>query len=177
MHIIIGALSAILTLLYILERLDIDIGWYNPWSWRRRRAWARRYTGDPVYSVEDPVHAAAILVTGVARLDGSVCAEEKQALIGLFEEKFSLGGKAAAELLGSAAHLLGAPQVVETQLDGLASKTAGLFSVEQSDSIIDMMERVAALDGGPTPLQLDYVNRMRRVLQVSPAESAWASSS
>jgi uncharacterized tellurite resistance protein B-like protein len=175
MHIILGALSAILTLLYILERLDIDIGWYNPWSWRSRRAWARRYTGDPVYSVENPVHAAAILITGVARLDGSVCAEEKQALIGLFEEKFSLGGKAAAELLGSAAHLLGAPQVVETQLDGLASKTKGLFSAEQSDSIIDMMERVAALDGGPTPLQLDYVNRIRRVLQESQTEGAWAS--
>lgn len=174
MHIIIGALSAILTLLYIFERLGIDIGWYNPWSWRRRRAWARRYSGDPVYSVDDPMHAAAILVTGVARLDGTVCAEEKKALIALFEEKFSLGPKAAAELLGSAAHLLGAPQVVETQLDGLAGKTRELFSPEQSESIIDMMERIAALDGGPTPLQIGYVNRMRSVLQAVPADGAWA---
>ena len=37
------------------------------------------------------------------------------------------------------------------------------------------MERVAALDGGPTALQLDYVNRMRGVLQISQAEGAWAS--
>ena len=175
MHIIIGALSAILTLLYILERLGIDIGWYNPWSWRRRRAWSRRYDGDPIYSVDDPMHAAAILVTGVARLDGTVSAEEKQALIALFGEKFSLPPKAAAELLGSAAHLLGAPQVVETQLTGLAGKTQGLFSLEQAASIVDMMERIAALDGGPTEAQVDYVNHMRTALKPAQPAGAWAS--
>ena len=38
MHIILGALGSIVTILYMLDRLGIDIGGLNPFYWYRRRA-------------------------------------------------------------------------------------------------------------------------------------------
>lgn len=174
MHIVVGILSAILTLLYILDRVGIDVGGLNPWSWRRRRAWARRYHGDPIYSVDDPIQAAAIFITGTARLSGGVSAEEKRVILGLFEEKFSLSARDASELFGSAMHLLGAPQVIETQLDGLAGRTRDLFSAEQSESILEMMADIAALDGGSTAKQTEYLARMRAALAKAEPVGSWA---
>ena len=42
MHIIIGFLTALATLLYALDRLGVDLGWFNPWAWKRRRGPPRR---------------------------------------------------------------------------------------------------------------------------------------
>lgn len=175
MHIVIGILSAILTILYILDRVGIDVGALNPWSWRRRRAWAKRYHGDPIYSVDDPIQAAAIFITGTARLGGGVSAEEKRVILGLFEEKFSLNARDASELFGSAMHLLGAPQVIDTQLDGLAGRTRDLFTPEQAESILEMLRDIAALDGGSTAKQNEYITRLRAALVKPEPVGSWAS--
>ncbi len=174
MHILFGLLSAIVTILYILDRVGIDIGWYNPWSWRRRRSWAKKYDGDPIYSVEDPIHAAAILVTGVAKLDGDLSQEQKQAIRDLFAKRFSLNDKEASGLLGSAAHLLGAPQIIEMQLNGLAGKLKDSFSPEQARSLLEMMESIAAVGGGPTPVQQEHLQRMRALLEKPDPVRSWA---
>lgn len=119
MHILLALLSAIVTILYVLDRIGIDIGWYNPWSWRRRRAWAMKHDGDPIYSVEDPIHAAAIFVTGAAKLDGDLSQEQKQA-------------------------------------------------------ILEMMDSIAAVGGGPTQLQQEYLLRMRDLFAKPEAAYSWA---
>ena len=59
MHIL-GLLTLIVSILYLLDRTGIDIGWLNPFHWHRRRAWSKQYHGDPIYSVEDPLHIAAL---------------------------------------------------------------------------------------------------------------------
>ncbi len=174
MHILLGMLGGLVSLLYVLDRLGIDVGWFNPWSWRRRRAWAKKYDGDPIYSVDDPVQAAAILVAGVAKLDGDLSGEDKQAIRLLFEETFALSEKEASQLLTSAAHLLGAPQVIETQLKGLAGRIHASYSAEQSVSVLDMMERAAAFGGGPTPAQQDFLTQMRGLFGKPQPSGTWA---
>ena len=70
MHIVLGALTTIVTILWLLHRLaemGIDLGGLNPWYWRRRRAWRKKYEGDPIYAVEDPIDVAAIFVIGADR--------------------------------------------------------------------------------------------------------------
>ena len=66
MHLILGLLTAIVTILFLLDRLGINLGGLNPFDWRRRRAFAKRYGADPIYSVEDPIHVAALLIIGAA---------------------------------------------------------------------------------------------------------------
>ena len=161
MHVVLGLLGSIITILYLLDRMGIDLGGLNPFNWRRRRAWAKRYDGDPIYSIEDPMDVAAILIVGVAKLDGDLSAEQKKVVLNQFKSIFSLDTSAASELLGSAAHLLGAPQVIDTQLDGVAQKNKGKFTKDQAESMIRMMIDLASADGDLTAKQSEYVERMQ----------------
>ena len=177
MHVILGLLGTVVTILYLLSRLSdmgINLGGLNPFYWRRRRAWAKKYQGDPIYSVEDPMHVAAILIVGAAKLDGDLTSEQKKAAIHAFREKFSLETKGASDLLGSAAHLLGAPQVVVTQLDGVADRNRKRFSSEQVESLLEMIVDVAGAEGELSAAQKDYVDDIRaRLLPEQQDSSSW----
>jgi uncharacterized tellurite resistance protein B-like protein len=161
MHILIAFLGSLVTVFYLLDRLGIDIGGFNPFHWRRKRAWSRRYQSDPIYSIEDPLHVAALLILGAAKLDGNVSAEQKRVALQRFEAVFSLDDKEAAELVGSAIHLLGAPQIIDAQLNGLADKNQNCFTQDQADSMVQLMAEVVSADGEVTAAQSEFIESMR----------------
>ena len=161
MHILIAFLGSLVTVFYLLDRLGIDIGGFNPFHWRRKRVWSRRYQSDPIYSVEDPLHIAALLILGAAKLDGNVSAEQKRVALQRFEAVFSLDNKEASELVGSAIHLLGAPQIIDAQLNGLADKNQNCFTQDQADSMFQLMAEVVSADGDVTAAQSEFIERMR----------------
>ena len=161
MHIILGALGSIVTILFLLDRLGIDLGGMNPFYWYRRRAFAKKYGSDPIFSVEDPMDIASLLIIGADKLDGDLTAKQKQMAQQLFESEFSLCEKEALQLLGSAAHLLAAPQLIEDQLAKLAARSAERFSPEQTESLIDMMTRVASADGGLSASQQAFIQQVK----------------
>jgi uncharacterized tellurite resistance protein B-like protein len=161
MHILIAFLGTLVTVFYLLDRLGIDIGGFNPFHWRRKRAWSRQYHGDPVYSIEDPLQVAALLVLGVAKLDGVISAGQNKVALEQFESVFSLDAKEASELVTSAIHLLGAPQIIDAQLKGLSDKNKSLFTQEQADSMIELMLEVVSADGEVTPAQSEFIESMR----------------
>jgi uncharacterized tellurite resistance protein B-like protein len=175
MHIILGLLGTIVTTLYLLDRLGIDLGGLNPFDWRRRRAWAAKYEGDPIYSVEDPKHVAALLIVGVAKLDGDLSAEQKKVALSKFQSSFSLDSRAASELLGSAAYLLGSPQIIDTQLNGVARRNKDRFSKEQAESMIQMMIEVASADGDLSAKQSEHVARMKSLFSLArESKGTWS---
>ena len=169
MHIILGLLGAIASLLFILDRLGIDIGWLNPFSWARRRAWAKKYEGDPIYAVEDPVQVAAILAIGIARLGGDIGAEQKQGIVQTFADTFSLDEREAHGLYISSQHLLGAPQILENQLNGVVDRHGDTFSAEQSASLIELIRTTVE---SPTETQRNFVESITSRLKV-PATGVW----
>ena len=177
MHVVLALLGSIVTLLYLLDRLGIDLGGLNPFYWRRRRAWRKRYEGDPIHSVEDPMEIAALFVVGVAKLDGDVSAGQKAAALREFETRFSMTGRDAARLFGSSAHLLGQPQVLRVQLEGVLERHQEHFTADQVESLIDMMVTVAAADGEPTEQQSEMISAVRdRLAKPAPVEGVWGQS-
>lgn len=175
MHILLGLLGSIVTVLYILDRIGIDLGGLNPFYWYRRRAFAKKYGADPIFSIEDPLHVASLLVIGVAKLDGDLTAAQKAIAQAQFETNFSMDSRAASELFGSAAHLLAAPQLLDSQLTKLADKNSSRFSREQVDSLIEMMTRVASADGKPSSAQEAFISGVRaKLVQQHQPEGTWA---
>lgn len=166
MHIIIGFLGSLVTIFYLLDRLGIDIGGLNPFYWYRRYAFAKKFGADPIYSIEDPLHVASLLVIGVAKLDGDLTAEQKRVAQEQFESSFSMDPKESSELFGSAAHLLAAPQLIDTQLQKLVNQNKGRFSAEQAASVLQMMDVVAAAEGQPTEAQRNFIAGVRSGLSV-----------
>ena len=139
MHIILGFLTSVITILYLLDRMGVDIGGLNPFAWARRRRFRQRYEGDPIYATEDQMEVAALLIAGMARIDGDMTAEQKGAIEHAFMSTFSLTEKDAHQLLLASTHLLGAPQIIHTQLEGLLKRTADTFTRSQADSILALV--------------------------------------
>ena len=161
MHVLLGILTAIVSILFALDRLGIDLGGMNPFYWYRRRAFAKKYGSDPIYSVEDPVHIAALLVIGAAKLDGDVTAEQKRLAQEQFMAEFSIDEREASQLFGSAAHLLAAPQLIGEQLDKLADRNKDTFSPEQAESLMQMLVKGAAAHGTVSASQQEFIDSVR----------------
>lgn len=173
MHIIAGLLGALVTVLYLLDRVGVDLGWLNPWAWRRRRAWSRKFESDPIYSIQEPIEVAAVIIVGVAKLQGDLTADQKAATLRRFEEEFGLGSRAASELLGSVTHLLGAPQVIRTQLEGVLSRNRQAFSPEQAQSLIELTQEISAAGGGLNDEQQSFIEQLRSSLVVENGKGKW----
>lgn len=161
MHIIIGFLTSLVTVFYLLDRLGIDLGGFNPFHWRRRRAWLRKHRGDPIYSVEDPMEVAGLFVVGIAKIDGDITAEEKKSILAEFSSNFSLSDSEASQLLGSSAHLLGQPQLIGTQLTTVLSRLDDLFTAEQAESLASMMTTVISSNENISPEQTELIEAIR----------------
>lgn len=175
MHILIAFLGSLVTLFYLLDRLGIDIGGFNPFHWRRKRAWLKKYDSDPIYSVEDPLHVAALLILGAAKLDGVISAEQKRVALEQFETTFSLSSQEASELVGSAVHLLGSPQIIDAQIKGLADKNKSCFTKEQADSMLQLMVTVCSADGSATAEQTALVENLRtHFVTPEPSQGTWS---
>lgn len=175
MHIVLALLGSIVTILVLLDRLGVDIGWLNPFHWGHRRRWANKFEGDPIYAIEEPLHVAALLIMGVARLDGEISAEQKQTAQEQFEAVFKLESKEASELMTSASHLLGGPQILENQIDGLIGRNEGTFSPEQAQSMMEMMVKVASADGALSATQQDFIDKIRsKCVQAPKGDGTWA---
>ena len=161
MHVIIGLLGGLVTIFFLLDRLGIDIGGLNPFYWYRRHAYAKKYGADPIYSIEDPVHIAALLVIGTAKLDGDITSGQKETTQELFATHFSIDARAASDLFGSAAHLLAAPQLIGGQLEKLADHNGERFSPDQVKSLIEMMHKVASADGPASSSQEEFIESIQ----------------
>ncbi len=177
MHILLGLLVTIVTVLILLKRLadnGIDLAGLNPFLWRRRRNWRLQVEGDPVFAIEDPKDMAALLVVGVAKIDGEISAEEKHAIRSEFETTFSMSASDAAELLASSAYLLRDGEVLRSQLEAVLKRTHDRFTGEQIDSLFEMINRVALVDGTPTDMQVEFIASLRRQLMAArPQTTTW----
>jgi hypothetical protein len=171
-----GSIVAILILLKGLADAGIDLGGLNPFLWRRRRQWREKIHGNPIFSVQEPKDLAALLVVGVAKIDGDMSADEKRAVLKEFESTLALKARDAAALLGSSVYLLGDPNLLMTQLDDVLRGARDKFTSEQVVSTLAMMERVADACGTPSAQQSQLIENVRgRLGRMQPARgSIWA---
>jgi tellurite resistance protein len=166
-HVILGALGSIVTLLWILHRLadmGVDLGGLNPWAWRRRRKWRSTFEANPIFSITSPMEVTALLIAATAKADGDMSADEKQAILQMFEQEFRLANAEAASLLAASTHLLGKGEEVRDKLEAILAPSLDKFSAEQAQSAIDLLQRIAAVAGAATVAQAQLIERARALL-------------
>ncbi|MEM8983196.1 MAG: TerB family tellurite resistance protein [Pseudomonadota bacterium] len=178
MHVILGFLGTIVTILWLLHRLaemGIDLGGLNPWAWARRRRWRKAYEANPVFAIDGPMDAAALLVTATAKADGDMSSEEKQAVLGLFARTFELSERDATALLTASVHLFGSGEQVATQLKQVLAPSVAKFNEEQTEQTLDMMRDIAMIGGSASETQRALIRETERVFaeKATPAK-AWS---
>ena len=178
MHILIGALGSIVTILWLLHRLaemGIDLGGLNPWAWRRRRKWRAAYQANPIYSITSPMELTALLVAATAKADGDMSSEEKGKILEMFEQEFHFSDRDAASLLAASTHLLGNGDAVRDNLADVIRPAKDSFTDAQAASATSMVERIAELGGSANVLQREFADSVRgELMPGAVSESEWA---
>lgn len=175
MHIILGILGVVVTILVLLNRLQdggIDIGWLNPFSWHRRRKFRQQYQLSAAYTLDNPMDVAALFMLAIAKADGDITREQKESLLGLFESEFRLSPAEAKYLLGSSAHVLGNGAAVKSNPKAVVARCADKFTEEQVLSTRKLFNEVAHLDGAPSDEQASLLKSFVAVLP-STSNSQW----
>ena len=172
MHIILGLLGTIVTILVLLNKLaeaGIDLGGLNPYLWNRRRKWKKLYEGNPLYKIQQPMDATAILMVAVAKADGDMTKEDKASLLRYFETDFRLSKKDAAGLLISSVHLLGDGNELRANLSKFLAPSQENFSEERARSAVALVSRVAGDAGARHENTELFVRQVETELKPGPS--------
>jgi uncharacterized tellurite resistance protein B-like protein len=168
MHIIMGVLGSVITILILanqLSRMGIDVGWLNPFAWSRRRKWQKQYHADPAFSMDRPMEAVAGLLYVMAKCSGEITREQKECLLEIFETEFRLGERQATELLSSSSFLLKDEDKVIENLKSFLKPSLARFDDEKRASTLDLLQKVADCEGTRTSKQEEFLNRVAPFFQ------------
>ena len=148
MHIILALAGAIITILILLRKLGeagITLDSINPFAWYRRHQWRKKYHSKPLFNIEDPLKAAALMIVAVAKADGDISLEEKKHILGLFEREFGFSADEAAGLFTSSVFFLKDEVDISSYVARILEPSAAHFSDHQIGFTVDCMQQVAAL--------------------------------
>jgi len=168
MHIIIGLITAVAGLFWALnslERSGFRLSSLNPFHWHRRTQWKKQYAENPLYSIDNPMESAAAVLIGIAKLEGEISREQKQEILSIFSEEFSLGEEEAKSLFASTSFLLQSETNFIQNIDKIFSQSKGQFSGEQVDSTVSLLKRIAGLDSDVSKQQSEVIDLVSAVFQ------------
>jgi len=177
MHIILGLLGTIVTILVLVNRLKgtgIDLGWLNPFSWAHRRRWRKKYNADPAFMIENSLEAAAGLLYVTAKCTGEMTQEEKSFLLNAFENSFNLSNREASDLLSSCSFILKDEDEILNKVDKFLQPSLANFSDSQKRSTLSLVKELANLGDSPTDKQKDLINKISSVFDnKQPKKDSW----
>lgn len=160
MHIVLGILGVVVTILVLLNRLQeggIDIGWLNPFSWRRRRKFRKEYELSAAYTLDNPMDVAALFIIGVAKSNGDMSKEQKLKILELFASEFKLSESKSQELLGSSVHIFGRGNELFDSPARVLHRSKEQFTPEQVQSVVYMLNEIANVEDQPSTRQIDLI--------------------
>ncbi len=171
MHIILGILGSVITILVLVNRLSetgIDLGKLNPFAWARRRKWQKKYYADPAFSLDSPMEAVAGLLYVMAKCSGEISREQKDYLLELFQNEFRLSEDKARELLSSSSFLLKDEDQIIDHLKDFLKPSLAKFDSEKKASALAMLHKVSNCEGNRTARQEEFLNKATPFFQDTP---------
>ncbi len=175
MHIIIAAISAIAALLFALNRLQdagINLNSFNPFFWYRRHKWQQQLGTKPIHALTDPLEAAAVLLVGIAFVEGEITRELKRELMAVFESEMHVSPDTAAELYSAMSHMLRDEPNLVAEIGNILAPSLEQFNSERSRSLLGMLERIAGAEGAASERQREYLDAVRTVLDTGQPREA-----
>lgn len=173
MHLLIAFITAVASLLFALDRLGVDIGWLNPWAWRRRRKWRMMATGNPAFQLGQPIDVIALLAAATAKIDGDISIEEKDGIKLLFQNTFDLSEAEATKLLGASVYLLGSGEGIYENPEKVIEPCLEKFSAEQKKLSIDLIRSVMDISPNLSDIQVQFFQRIEKELSLDERTSSW----
>jgi len=164
MHIVIallGAIAGVIWALNALSRSGFSFDSLNPFAWYRRHKWLKQLDQSPAYLLNEPMEVAGLLSVATARFEGEITREMKDKLIRTFENEFGVDNKFAYDLFVASSFILQKEPNLIGKLNKVVAKSKDKFSKGQFDSIVDIIETIAVLEGPATQSQLNFIQEFK----------------
>lgn len=164
MHIVIGLLTAIAGLFWAINAMKQSGAWdsLNPFLWKRRRHWQTKYHSNPLYNLTKPIEAAGLLILGVARSEGELSSEHKQAVLELYKNELHMDAEQASAIFVSSSHFLKDAFPLADKVGKILEHTSREFDNSQKQSVLELMEQIAAFESEPNQEQQKLIQAVSR---------------
>lgn len=173
---ILGLVIAFGMAMEALRRFGIDVGWLNPFTFFRRRAWKKKYTAPPVYTLEHPVEVVALLAVATVQATGTVTAEQKSGVQRLLTEQLSLPAAEAESLWLSSSYLLRNRPLEPKELPAVMERSAEKFTQYHAQTLASILQAAAAIDAPPNDSQRQLLSAVDAYFaKKEAARGAWSS--
>lgn len=149
MHIIIGVITALAGLVWALYRLQnsgVDLNSFNPFYWLRRRKWEKQLGIKTIHQLDNPLDAAALLITAVATFETSVTRDLRNEVAALFETEFHMSHAKAVELFSACLHMLREAGSLEAEVRPIMAPTKAKLNAQQINSLLTMLNKAAGFE-------------------------------
>ena len=172
MHILLGLLSAVGILIFILWRVsmaihaarDIADAANDARGFFRRRKWRKKVNVDLLNQIDDPREAAITMMVGVAEADGAITHAEQNKIQEIIIQEFGATPKQAEELFARARWLSKDNVDLGNFLSRLKPVIIDNCTHEQKLELIDMLTSVANVEEDIAPDVLHSLSLLKRDL-------------
>lgn len=167
MHILVSFLFALAGLCWALQAL-YNSGFFdfiNPVKAHRRISWRNKNSKSPLFSITNPMEVAAVLVIGIAKMDGDITREHKEFITGLFVDTFQITKREAAELFRSSEFLLRDYHDLNGCISKVMRCTKDQFDRDRVESLQELMQKSASFENEVTSDQQDFAEAVRCYLR------------
>lgn len=103
---ILGLIITFTMAMEALRRFGIDVGWLNPITFFRRRAWRKKLTTPPLYALDHPVDVVAVMALATVQTTGAISTQQKAGVQALLREQLNMNETDAAHVWLSSSHML-----------------------------------------------------------------------
>lgn len=175
MHIIIGLLTAVAGLFWAVTALQNSgaVDSLNPFLWYRRSQWKKKYSAKPIYSLASPIDVAGLLIVGIAKIEGQLSKDQKNAVLNVFKNQFHLNTNEAQQLFKSSSFLLRDEDITINDIDKIFERSQSAFSQEQVESTVSMMEEISNVDSAINAEQQKIIKAIEHFFQAENSNEKW----
>ena len=130
----------------------------------RRGKWNRRIDQRLIENLADPREAAAILIYQIAAYDGAVTDRQHAAMVSDMRAAFDADDETAEGLYSFARMAIGEINDAANSARKILRPVVEVCNLDEKQSLIDMLDRAAEIEGAPTDIQRRLIAEVRRVL-------------
>lgn len=130
----------------------------------RNARWSRRIDGRLIENLEDPREAAAILLFQMAAYDGAVTERQRAAIVAEMRRAFSASAEGAEGLFAFARMAAGQINDAGNSLRKILRPVLAACTDDEKRDLVDMMLRIAEVEGPVSEAQHRLASEARRVL-------------
>jgi len=130
----------------------------------RSGKWNRRVDQRLIENLADPREAAAILMYQVAAYDGDVSERQKAQMVASMRSAFEADEETAEGLFAFARMAIGQINDAGNSLRKILRPVVGVCTTEERQTLIDMLDAAAEVEGAPSDVQRRLIAEARRIL-------------